>query len=114
MKSVKLVFFSLVAIFILLVVYQNRTVFTHTESFVVNLLVWKYESPPILLSMYFVAFFLLGILIAYFHGLSSRFKAKNEMKSQLERMNKLEKEIEVLKSLSPQQVNPPSEETQNA
>jgi uncharacterized integral membrane protein len=114
MKSVKLVFFSLVAIFILLVVYQNRAVFTHTESFVVNLLVWKYESPPIVLSMYFVTFFLLGILIAYFHGLSHRFKAKHEMKCQLDRVTKLESEIEVLKSLSPQQATPPSEETQNA
>jgi uncharacterized integral membrane protein len=108
------VFLSLVAIFIILVVYQNRAVFTHTESLVLNLLVWKYESPPILLSMYFVAFFLIGILISYFHGLGSRFKAKHEIKSHLARITKLEEEIKVLKSSSPQQVNPPSEETQNA
>ena len=114
MRSFKLVFFSLVAIFILLVVYQNRAVFTHKEFFVVNLLVWEYKSPEIFLSMYFVTFFLLGILIAYFHGLSHRFKARNEMKSQLDRVTKLEAEIEVLKSVSPQQANPPSEETQNA
>jgi len=116
MKSfrLKLILLCIVAIFIILVIYQNRAVFTHTESFAVNLLVWEYETPPILLSMCFVAFFLVGILISYFHGLIGRFKARNEIKNHLEKISKLEEEIRVLKSSSPQQVNPPSREPQNA
>lgn len=115
MKSfrLKLILLCIVTIFIILVIYQNRAVFTHAESFAVNLLVWEYETPPILLSMYFVAFFLVGILISYFHGLSSRFKAKNEIKNHLKRISKLEEEIKVLKRVSPQQASPPSQETSN-
>jgi uncharacterized integral membrane protein len=113
MKSFKLVLLALVAIFIILVVYQNIAVFTQTESMRVNLLVWKYETGPILLSMYFVAFFLMGLLVSYFHGLSGRYKMRGEIKSHLERMSKLEEEIKVLKNLSPQQRTPPFQETEN-
>jgi uncharacterized integral membrane protein len=115
MKSfrLKLILLCIVTIFIILVIYQNRAVFTHAESFAINLLVWEYETPPILLSMCFVAFFLVGILISYFHGLSSRFKAKNEIKNHLKRISKLEEEIKVLKRVSPQQASPPSQETSN-
>jgi hypothetical protein len=113
MKSFKLVLLALLAIFIILVVYQNIGVFTHRESMRLNLWVWKYETGPILLSMYFVAFFLMGLLLSYFHGLSGRYRTKGEIKSHLERMSKLEEEIKVLKSPSPQQGTPPSRETEN-
>jgi hypothetical protein len=115
MKSLKLklVLLSIVSIFIVIVVFQNLSLFTHSEGLRLNLLVKEYKSAPILLSMYFVAFFLMGLLISYFHGLSSRFKAKSEIKNHLERISKLEEEIKVLKRVSPQQASPPSQETSN-
>jgi len=114
MKSFKLVVVSIVALFIVLVVVQNLGVFTHKESLRINLLVWHYETAPILLSMYFVAFFLMGLLLSYFHGLSGRFKAKNEARDYIDRIYRLEEEIKVLKGLSPQQENPPTTETESA
>jgi hypothetical protein len=114
MKTFKLVLVSVVALFIVLIVVQNLSVFTHKEPLGLNLLVWKYQSGDILLSMYFVAFFLMGLLLSYFHGLSGRFKAKNEARDLLDTIYKLEEEIKVLKGLSPQQENPPTTETESA
>jgi uncharacterized integral membrane protein len=114
MKSVKLLLLAVVGIFLVLVVIQNLGVFTHKESLRLNLLVWKYETAPILLSMYFVGFFVIGLLLSYFHGLSDRFKAKNEIRHHLERISKLEEEIKVLKSLPIQEESSPSQEIENA
>lgn len=110
---IKLVLLAVVALFIIMVIYQNLALFTHTETLRLNLLAKEYVSGPILLSMYFVAFFLMGLLISYFHGLSARFKAKNEIKGHLATIVKLEEEIEILKKMSPKQVSPPSPKTQN-
>ena len=112
MKTVKLVLLAVVGVFLVLAVIQNLSLFTHRESLRLNLLIWQYESAPILLSMYFVAFFLIGLLISYFHGLSDRFRAKNEIKSNVEKISKLEEEIKVLKSLPVQEETPPSPETE--
>jgi uncharacterized integral membrane protein len=112
MKQAKLVLLAVVGVFLVLVVVQNLSLFTHKESLRINLLVWEYETPPILLSMYFVGCFLIGLLIAYFHGLSDRFKAKNEIRSHLERISRLEEEIKVLKSLPAEEESPPSQETE--
>jgi uncharacterized integral membrane protein len=112
MKQAKLVLLAVVGVFLVLVVVQNLSLFTHREPLKLNLLVWKYETAPILLSMYFVGCFLIGLLIAYFHGLSDRFRAKNEMKNHLEKISKLEEEIKVLKSLPVQEESPPSRETE--
>ena len=114
MKSVKALLWSLLAIFLVVAVLQNSGLFMDKKALRLNLLVWKYESPPILLSMYFVAFFLVGLLLSYFHGLSERFKAKNKTKNHLETISKLREEIKVLKSLPVQEENSPSQETDNA
>jgi len=112
MKSAKLVLLAVVGVFLVLAVVQNLGLFTHRESLRLNLLVWEYETAPILLSMYFVGFFLIGLLISYFHGLSDRFKAKHEIKNHLERISKLEEEVKVLKSLPVQEESSPSQETE--
>ena len=112
MKSAKLVLLAVVGVFIIVVVYQNRALLADTHSLRLNLMVKEYKTGEILLSMYFVAFFLAGLLVSYFHGLSGRFKAKHEIKSHLERISKLEEEVKVLKSLPVKEESPPSQETE--
>ena len=112
MKSIKLVLLAVVGVFIIVVVYQNRALLTDTHSLRLNLVVKEYKTGEILLSMYFVAFFLAGLLVSYVHGLSGRFKAKNEIKGYLERISKLEEEIKVLKSVPVQEESSPSQETE--
>jgi ABC-type Na+ efflux pump permease subunit len=96
------------------IVFQNSAVFTHKESLSLNLWVWSDQTPPIQLSIYFLGFFLLGLLLAYLHGLSDRFKARNVAKNYVEKISKLEEEIRALKSLPLQEEEPPSQETEPA
>jgi uncharacterized integral membrane protein len=114
MKSAKLVLLAVVSVFLVLVVVQNLSLFTDTHSVRLNLWLWKYESAPIVLSIYFVAFFLMGILLSYFNGLSDRYKARHLIKKNKEDISKLEAEIEVLKSLPVQEESSPSQEIKNA
>jgi len=111
MKSVKLVLLAVVGVFVVVLVYQNRDLLTDTYSLRLNLVFKEYRTGEILLSMYFVAFFLVGLLVSYFYGLSSQFKAKKERRNCLEKISKLEEEIKVLKSVPIQEESTPSHET---
>jgi len=105
---------SVVVIFLVVVVVQNLDVFTHKEALRLNLVIKKYKTEPFQLSFYFLGFFLIGLLLSYFHGLKERFKAKSEIKNHLETIRKLEEEIKVLKSLPVQKENTPYKETETA
>jgi hypothetical protein len=96
------------------VVVQNLSLFTHKEALRLNLLIKQYQTGPIYLTLYFLAFFLIGLLISYFYGLAERFKANKTIKNHLETIRKLEEEIKVFKSLPIQRENTPSKETENA
>ncbi|MBW2108138.1 MAG: LapA family protein [Deltaproteobacteria bacterium] len=98
MKVVKLVVFFLVCIFLALVVIQNQSVFMDKKALELDLIVWHYQTQPIHLSLYFLGFFLIGLLVAYFHGLGERFKAKRTIASQKELIQKNQNEIAALKN----------------
>jgi uncharacterized integral membrane protein len=114
MKSVKPLFFSLVIIFVVLVVVQNVNVFMDERVLRLNLWVWRGESPPIPLSVYFLGFLLIGLLISYFYGLGERFKAKKTIQNHLETVRKQEEEIKALKSLPLAEEKTSPEESESA
>jgi uncharacterized integral membrane protein len=114
MKSIRPLLWSLLVIVSVVVVVQNLSLFTHKEALRLNLLIKQYQTEPIYLTLYFLAFFLIGLLISYFYGLAERFKANKTIKNHLETIRKLEEEIKVFKSLPIQRENTPSKETENA
>jgi len=114
MKSVKPVLWSLLVILLVTVVVQNLGLFTHKEALRLNLLIKEYQTGPVHLSLYFLGFFLIGLLISYFYGLVERFKANKTIKNHLETIRKLEEEIKVLRGFPVQKENMPSKETENA
>ncbi len=114
MKSVRPLLWSLLVIVSVVVVVQNLSLFTHKEALRLNLLIKQYQTEPIYLTLYFLAFFLIGLLISYFYGLAERFKANKTIKNHLETIRKLEEEIKVFKSLPIQRENTPSKETEIA
>jgi uncharacterized integral membrane protein len=114
MKSLKPLLFSLVIIFLVIVVVQNIKVFMDEKALTLNLLVWSGESRPIPLSVYFLGFLLFGLLVSYFYGLSERFKAKKTLQNHLETISKLEEEIKVLKSLPIAEETTPQKENESA
>jgi uncharacterized integral membrane protein len=113
MKSLKPVLLSLLFIFVLVLVVQNQEFFMHEKAIRLNLLVWSNQTPPVPLCVYFLGFFLIGLLISYFLGLSERFKAKKAMGNHLETIRKLEEEIKVLKSLPVAEETTPQEENES-
>lgn len=112
MKSIRLVLWSLIVVFLVTIVVQNLGLLTHKESLRLNLpLINEYQTEPIYLSLYFLGFFLIGLLFSYIHGMVERFKANRTIKNHLETIHKLEEEIKTFKDLPAQKMNTPSKET---
>ena len=114
MKSVRPLLWSLLVIVSVVVVVQNFSLFTHKEALRLNLLIKEYQTGPIILTLYFLVFFLIGLLISYFYGVAERFKANRTIKSHLKTISRLEEEIRVLKDSPVQIENTPSKGTDNA
>ena len=113
MKSIRPVLWSLIFVFLVTIVVQNFGLFTHKEPLRLNLLIKEYNTKPIYLSLYFLGFFLIGLLFSYVYGLVERFKANKTIKNHLETIRKLEEEIKIFKELPAQNMNTPSKENLN-
>jgi uncharacterized integral membrane protein len=114
MKSIRPLLWSLLVIVLVVVVVQNLSLFTHKEALRLNLLIKEYHTQPIFLTLYFLAFFLIGLLISYVYGLAERFKANRTIKNHLKTIHKLEEEIRAFRHMPAHRDNPLSKETENA
>lgn len=81
MKKVKIAFWIVVFGFVGLVIFQNKGFFMAESQMVLNLGFFSYETPFLANAIYFVAFFLVGILISYFFSLFKHFKDAKIIKS---------------------------------
>jgi hypothetical protein len=113
MKSIRPLFWSLLVIVSVVVVVQNISLFTHKEALRLNLLIKEYQTQPIYLTLYFLGFFLIGLLVSYFYGLAERFKANRTIKNHLKTIRNLEEELRAFRDLAVQKENTPSKETEN-
>jgi uncharacterized integral membrane protein len=100
MKKLKLGFWLIVIIFLILIIYQNQDFFRATRSLSLNLIVAKYFTPEIPIAVLFLAAFLAGLLIAYIFGLVAQFKARKTIKnlnatinSQIEMITTLKQQV---------------------
>ena len=100
MKKVKLAFWILVFGFVGLVIFQNRGFFMAENTLSIHLGVYNYETPLLPNAFFFVALFLVGILISYFLGLFKHFKDAKTIKllkakeiSLVETVSSLEKQL---------------------
>jgi hypothetical protein len=87
------VFALLVIVFLTIVVWQNQGVFMDKKVLGIDLVAWNYTTQPIHLSLYFLSFFLIGLLVAYFHGLCERFRAKKTIANQLQTIRTPNEEV---------------------
>ena len=111
MKSIRPLLWSLLVILSVVVVVQNIDLFTHKEALRLNLLIKEYQTQPVYLTLYFLGFFLIGLLISYFYGLGERFKANRTIKNHLKTIRNLEEELRAFRDLAVQKENTPSKET---
>ena len=100
MKKVKIAFWLVVFGFIGLVIYQNKDFFMSESRLMIDLGFFYYETPFLANAIFFVAFFLVGILISYFFSLFKHFKDAKTIKtfkaketSLVETVSSLEKQL---------------------
>jgi uncharacterized integral membrane protein len=99
MKKIKLGFWLLVTVFLILVIYQNQDFFRATRSLSLNLIISQYYTPEIPIAVLFLAAFLAGLLIAYIFGLLAQFRARKTIKNLNTTINS---QIEMISSLKQQ------------
>ena len=106
MKKVKIVLWIILLGFLAIVFFSNQDYFLAKQSIQIKIphVVDKpFKEMPN--AVYFLVFFVIGFLVAYFLSLSERFKSKKTIKnlnaaatSQLQEISTLKKEIDTLKS----------------
>jgi uncharacterized integral membrane protein len=105
MKKVKFVLWIILIGVIAIIFFSNKDYFLTKQSIQIKLLFTEpFKIKELPNAVYFLVFFVLGFLIAYFISLSERFKSKKTIKnlnaaatSQLEEISTLKKEMDSLK-----------------
>ena len=104
MKKVKIAFWIVVFGFVGLVIYQNKDFFMAESRMTFDLGFFYYETPFLANAIFFVALFLVGILISYFLSLFKHFKDAKIIKtlkakeiSLVEAVSSLEKQLSTQK-----------------
>jgi len=106
MKKAKIVLWLIILGFFGLLLFQNQMLFFDRQGLGIDLyIIDKIDIPEQFLAVFFLCFFISGLLIAYFSGLYSKFKFNQTIKglnhkisSFMETISKLEAENESLKS----------------
>ena len=100
MKKVKIAFWIVVFGLVGLVIFQNKDFFMSESRLMIDLGFFYYETPFLANAIFFVAFFLVGILISYFFSLFKHFKDAKTIKtfkaketSLVETVSSLEKQL---------------------
>ena len=105
MKKIKIALWVIIFAFISLVMFQNKVFFMAKQSFDINLyFIDNYATPEIYNAILFFAFFAVGLLVAYFFSLFSKFKShkiikdlKSSVTSSMQQMSVLKQELDSLK-----------------
>jgi len=105
MKKVKIVLWIILLGFLAIIFYSNQDYFLAKQSIQIkipHIATKSFKELPNV--VYFLVFFVIGFLVAYFFSLSERFKSKKTIKnlntaatSQLQEISTLKKELDSLK-----------------
>ena len=80
MRKVKFAFWLILAGLVGLVFWQNQVFLLEKKRMAIDYFFGNYQFPEIQVALYFVIFFLAGLLISYFSSLSERFVARKTIK----------------------------------
>ncbi len=107
MKKMKTAIWVLLIALFGLLVYQNQEVFLGRQGLHLNLYLTGFQVPEIPNALYYLAFFLIGLLLSYFLTLSERFKSHKTIKNlksaaedHLRKASELQEELDALKKPS--------------
>jgi len=116
MKKMKIAFWLLVFAFLALIIYQNLAFFRAPLSLQVDLGFTEYATPEFQIWVFFIALFILGILLTCLFSLPAKFKAGQDKRtlnatiaSQRDELNALKKDVAAMRG--PAAVEPAREES---
>ena len=115
MKKVKYVFWLVVLALVALVVYQNSEFFIVKRSLGIDLYFFSYESPKLPTGVYYLAVFLIGMLVSYVFTLAQKFRDRKTIRQLNEKVASGEKQLAAFRSAqaeTPQAQQSPSETRQ--
>ncbi|MBC2716446.1 MAG: LapA family protein [Desulfobacteraceae bacterium] len=106
MRKVKLAFWLILLGLLGVVFWQNQTFFLEKRGVGIDYLIGNYHTPELQIALYFLIFFLVGLLISYFSSLSERFVARKTNRKLKDELTNVRKKISDLEaSLASQQAD---------
>ena len=100
MRAIKPILVSIVVVFLVILVVQNLEVFLDKKALHIDLWMWQYNTRLIPLAVYFLGFFMIGLLVSYFYNIGERFRTKKTVDSYSETVRQLQYELNALKNQS--------------
>jgi uncharacterized integral membrane protein len=100
MRTLKPVLLSIVVVFLVIVVVQNLEVFLDKKALHIDLWMWQYDTRLVPLAVYFLGFFMIGLLVSYVYSIGERFRTKKTLDSYSETVHQLQYELNALKNQS--------------
>lgn len=111
MRKIKYFFWLIIAAILIVFVYQNKAFFLDSKLLGIDLYFFAYESPKLPVGIYYLAVFLIGLLLSYFFSLAEKFRNKKTIRKLNEQIKASEQQISDLKKqAAPAAATGPSED----
>ncbi len=100
MRKIKYLFWLIIAAVLIVFVYQNRQFFLDQELLRIDLYFFDYATPKLPVGIYYLAVFIIGLLISYFYSLTEKFRNKKAIRKLNDQIKANEQQINKLKTRS--------------
>ena len=97
-KRGRIIFWLVFATLFCLLYFQNRDFFEYHDKLNLDLFVFEFGTSPLPVAVFYVGFFFLGFLVAFFQGMIKSFRAKKQIQTLENKLQEQQQEIESLKN----------------
>ena len=80
MRKIKLAFWLILLGFLGVIFWQNQAFFLERRGVEIDYVMGNYSFPELQIALYFLIFFLVGLLLSYFSSLSEKFVARKTIR----------------------------------
>lgn len=100
MRKIKYLFWFIIAAVLIVFVAQNQQFFLDQKLLQIDLYFFDYETPKLPVGIYYLAVFIIGLLISYFYSLTEKFRNKKAIRKLNDQIKANEQQINKLKTQS--------------